>query len=146
MEISIACAKAVRRLTGPGPLDAEAVCALYGVEVDTWHFRKNLEALYASGSIAVKLGLARPVREHRILHELGHHLIHGDHSGVRFWSTRDAQMLSKAEHQAEMFAYFVALPSNELAVLLRGRVEIEEIASRYTRTEEWVRERIRLEG
>jgi len=127
-----------------GPMEARAVCAALGVPVDIYPFRGTVRGVYWNGRVAVRTGLSRRETQHVILHEVGHHLLHGPVGGAEFWLRRDPTMLRKFEGQAEDFAYFFALPGDELCDLWRQEMSAWEVGERYGRTYPWLRQRVAL--
>lgn len=132
------------RLGRGGPVSAEAVCRPLGLHVLDIPMPTLVDALTMEDSICVREGLPWHKREHCILHELGHFLICGPGGGYHFWKDRDWVMLAKAERRAEEFAYFFALPGDELLRLLWHEVPEWEIAEMYHRSVPWLRRRAQL--
>lgn len=127
-----------------GPVSAEAVCQEMGIPIFPYPFRGGILGAYSHGAIAVRPHLHPRVRDDVILHEVGHHLIDGPEADLHFWRRRDWVMLSKSERRAEQFAHFFALPGDELLALIGGDVPIWDIAEQYSRTPQWVCERVQL--
>jgi hypothetical protein len=135
----------VRRMIGlTGPVEAARVCAALAVPVYRYHFAGDILGAYSGGAIGVRPLLPRPLRDHIILHEIGHHLLDGPDADLHFWRKRDWVMWRKSERRAEEFAYFFALPGDELMPLLSRGIPAWEIEERYCRPVGWAARRILL--
>lgn len=133
-----------RALVGsPETLGAQQICERVGLSVHHIPMPQTICAVSVENIVAIRSDLDAGEIEHVTLHELGHHLIHG-RGGHHFWCDRDWVMLSKIERQAEEFAYFVALPGDELERLLWDDATVETIGALYSRTDAWVIRRIEL--
>jgi len=128
-----------------GPLTGEDLCYRLGLALVAYRLPGRVRGLYCAGNVvAVRPDLRRYTREHVIFHEVGHARLHGPFGGMDFWRERDPVMLRKIERRADEFAYFCALPGDELRQLLWEQVPVWEIAGRYNRSPQWVWQRIHL--
>lgn len=127
-----------------GPLTGAQLCRGLGLPLDEHPFPGRVRGLYWGERVVVRPDLWWRMREHVIFHEVGHHRMHGPIGGMEFWRRRDPTMLRRMERQAEEFAYFTALPGDELVRLLRAETPLWEIAERYDRWPHWVWKRVKL--
>jgi hypothetical protein len=135
----------VRRVIGmTGPVDAEDVCAILDIPVHRYRFAGDVLGGYSAGVIGVRPLLPKTLRDHIILHEVGHHYLDGPVADLHFWRKRDMVMWSKSERRAEEFAYFFTLPGDELVALLWRGIRTWEIEEQYCRPYGWAERRVML--
>jgi hypothetical protein len=100
--------------------------------------------IYEESCAYVSTRLSPIEQEDVLLHELGHHLMHGPDASRQVWRDVDPVMLRKTDQQADDFAYFFHLQADELHGLLWGETTVDELSERYNRGLAWMRKRIEL--
>jgi hypothetical protein len=143
--IALGKAVEVRRMIGMrGPVDAEHVCAILEIPIFRHRFRGAVLGAYSDGSIGIRPYLPKTLRDHIIVHEVGHHFLDGPKADLHFWRRTDWVMWRKQERRAEEFAYFFALPGDELLSLLWRGMRTWEIEEQYCRPYGWAERRVML--
>jgi Zn-dependent peptidase ImmA (M78 family) len=120
------------------------ICARLGVPVYEWPLTGRIKAVYTQGAIGYAPGLPYEEREHLILHELGHHLMHRDLAPAHAFLSMDGAAFTQVEYEAERFAYVLTLPRQWLRTYLARGWTIPDLAAYYERTPAWVERRIAM--
>jgi hypothetical protein len=133
------------------PVDLERVLAYLRLHHERpWHLSQDVwEGLARPGRGRTRLKAqerAPTARERwRLAHEVGHHVLHGDHP-----VPRQAQWeKNELEHEADLFAAELLMPEAlvEKAVKeLEGRIDIEEIARSFRVGRQEMEKRLRQLG